>query len=58
MDKIITFRNGDNLRVTQNTVDDLSEAFLNKGIDYAIIKYGDSESIQAVINIKDILYIK
>ena len=58
MDKIITFRNGDNLRVTQNTVDDLSEAFLDKGIDYAIIKYGDSESIQAVINIKDILYIK
>ena len=58
MDKIITFRNGDNLRVTQNTVDELSEAFLDKGIDYAIIKYGNSESIQAVINIKDILYIK
>ena len=58
MDKIITFRNGDNLRVTQNTVDDLSEAFLNKGIDYAIIKYGNSESIQALININDILYIK
>ena len=57
MDKKITFKDGRQLAIDQGIMNAISVVILKGRNDYAVIEYANSESIDKVICLNEILYI-